>query len=123
MINSKNDELKELIIDVEKLILEWDLKISNNQKVEMLDCFFNKMMCLRKRYINLQIADFGEKLTLREMQIVCLIHQGKTTKEMSLILNISPNTIETHRSNIFYKLDVRNMQELILVAIKRGFVD
>lgn len=59
-----------------------------------------------------------EQLTARELEIVVLICQGLTTQEISDRLFISCKTVETHRSNIFLKADVKNTAGLIVWAIK-----
>lgn len=56
------------------------------------------------------------KLTMREKEIVQLIVNGLTTSQISENLNISTNTIETHRRNLYRKLDVKNLTELINFA-------
>lgn len=56
------------------------------------------------------------KLTMREKEIVQLIVKGKTTTEIANVLNISSNTIETHRRNLYRKLEVKNLTELINFA-------
>lgn len=57
------------------------------------------------------------KLSPREIEIIQLIKSGKTTKEIAEKLYLSTFTIETHRKNIFRKLDVKNSAELSAFAI------
>ncbi|MBP6237742.1 MAG: helix-turn-helix transcriptional regulator [Saprospiraceae bacterium] len=47
---------------------------------------------------------------------------GKTTDEIAKILNLSKHTVESHRTNIFSKLDVRNVAELVALAFRVGLV-
>lgn len=56
-------------------------------------------------------------LTKREKEILCLICNGKNTKEISEELFISLHTAETHRRNLLYKLDVKNTAEMVKVAV------
>ena len=56
------------------------------------------------------------KLTLREKEIVQLIVKGLTTAQIAEKLNNSTNTIETHRRNLYRKLDVKNLTELVNFA-------
>lgn len=56
------------------------------------------------------------KLTMREKEIVQLIVKGKTTTEIADVLSISPSTIETHRRNLYRKLEVKNLTQLINFA-------
>jgi DNA-binding NarL/FixJ family response regulator len=60
-------------------------------------------------------------LTKREVQIVKLIMQERTTQEISEALFLSPDTVETHRRNIMHKLDVRNIAGLVKYAMERGW--
>jgi len=63
----------------------------------------------------------NKDLTHREKEILRLICQGKTTYEISNLLFISHKTVETHRSNIFKKAQVRNIAELIIWAVKNNY--
>ena len=63
----------------------------------------------------------SENLTSRELEILIMICQGFTTQEISDKLHISNKTIETHRSNIFTKSNVRNTAGLIVWAIKNQY--
>lgn len=67
---------------------------------------------------------FGQDvLTTSETEIVRLIAQGLTTKEIAKIKFISFHTVMTHRKNIFRKLNVSSVSELIMHAIKAGWID
>jgi DNA-binding NarL/FixJ family response regulator len=61
-------------------------------------------------------------LTEREREILCLVAVGKTSKEISQLLNVSQNTVETHRARCMTKLGVHNTAELVLYAIRKGLV-
>ncbi len=62
-----------------------------------------------------------ENLTLRERQIITLLCDGKTSKEISCLLNISQWTVNKHRSNIMEKLGIKNTIELVRYAICNNF--
>lgn len=62
-------------------------------------------------------------LTSSEMEIVRLIAEGLTTKEIAGKKNISFHTVMTHRKNIFRKTGVNSVSELIMYAIKAGWID
>lgn len=62
-------------------------------------------------------------LTASEIEIVKLISTGLTTKEIAMRRHISIHTVNTHRKNIFKKLHVSNVSELLIYAIKAGFID
>lgn len=71
--------------------------------------------------------DFDNKakkqLTCSEIEIVRLIAEGLTTKEIAIKKVNSVHTIMTHRKNIFRKLGLSNSSELIMYAIKTGIID
>lgn len=69
------------------------------------------------------ISDIQANLTPSEIDIVRLIANGMTTKEIASKRNISYHTVNTHRKNIFRKMEVSNSSELILNAIKAGLID
>jgi DNA-binding NarL/FixJ family response regulator len=62
-------------------------------------------------------------LSKREIEILKLIVNGSSNKEIGDILFISPKTVETHRNNIMKKLDVHNTASLVKKAIKSGLVE
>lgn len=68
-------------------------------------------------------ADNAKLLTSSEMEIVKLIARGLTTKEIATKKNVSFHTVNTHRKNIFRKTGVANSSELLMVAIKAGWID
>jgi DNA-binding NarL/FixJ family response regulator len=68
------------------------------------------------------IPDRFESLSDREREILQLIAEGHSNKEIASLLSISPVTVETHRSHILQKLDVHNTAELVLFAVRRGVI-
>ncbi|HLJ30444.1 MAG TPA: response regulator transcription factor [Candidatus Angelobacter sp.] len=62
-------------------------------------------------------------LTVREVEIVQLLAQGKSNKEVADILGISPRTVENHRAQIMQKLGLKSFSELIRYAIRNGIVE
>jgi DNA-binding NarL/FixJ family response regulator len=62
-------------------------------------------------------------LTPSEMAIVQLIASGLTTKEIALRKHLSTHTVMTHRKNIFRKLNINNASELVVKAIRNGWID
>jgi len=67
-------------------------------------------------------ADTYDLLTSREREILQLLAEGKTNKEVATALNISPYTVETHRSHILQKLNLHNSAELVLYAVRKGII-
>ena len=70
-----------------------------------------------------QVIEDSTQLTTSEIEIVRLITGGMTTKEIAEKKCISFHTVNTHRKNIFRKLNVSNASELIIRAIKSGWID
>ena len=64
-----------------------------------------------------------QNLTEREIEILKLIAQGMSNKEIGDQLFISHRTVDTHRTNLMKKLDVHNIAGLIRFAIRSGFVE
>ena len=65
----------------------------------------------------------SKNLTASEMEIVRMIADGLTTKEIAKKKYVSHHTVSTHRKNIFRKIGVSNASELIISAIKAGWID
>ncbi|MDY6824577.1 MAG: response regulator transcription factor [Thermodesulfobacteriota bacterium] len=61
-------------------------------------------------------------LSVREKEVFPLIADGKTIKEISKILNISPKTVESHKYNIMEKLEVHSVAELTKLALKKKLI-
>lgn len=61
-------------------------------------------------------------LTMREREVVQLLAEGKSTKEVAVILGLSVKTAETHRSNVMRKLELHSVSELVLYAVRNNIV-
>lgn len=68
------------------------------------------------------IEDSHELLTGRERELLQLIAEGKSNKDVASMLNLSVYTVETHRSNILAKLNLHTVPELILYAVRKGVI-
>ena len=68
------------------------------------------------------VEDTYELLTAREREILQLLAEGKTNKEVAAMLNLSIYTVETHRTHILQKLNLHNVPELILYAVRKGII-
>lgn len=62
------------------------------------------------------------KLTDREREILQLIAEGYSTREIAQLLHISEKTVRAHRTNLMSKLDVHNTAELVRYAIRKGVI-
>lgn len=67
-------------------------------------------------------AEGGDGLTTREIEVLTLIAEGRTSREIAEELVISVKTVERHRENIMNKLDIHSRVELVKYAIKRGLI-
>jgi DNA-binding NarL/FixJ family response regulator len=68
------------------------------------------------------VDDRFDTLSEREREILQLIAEGHSNKEIAGMLFVSPATVETHRSHILQKLDIHNTAELVLYAVRRGVI-
>lgn len=80
---------------------------------------------LKNQYVSKYMSRTKKKtpLTAQEKLILKYIVDGQTSREMAETLSLSENTIETHRKNLFVKLDVRNAAQLVSVALSTGIVN
>jgi len=65
----------------------------------------------------------GDNLSSRQRQVLQLIAEGKTMKQIALTLGISVKTVETHRSQLMTRLNIHEVAGLVRYAIKMGLVD
>ena len=68
------------------------------------------------------VEDSYELLTPREREILQMLGEGNSNKEVATKLNLSLHTVETHRSNVLEKLNLHSTAELILYAVRKGIV-
>ena len=68
------------------------------------------------------VEDSYELLTTREREILQLLAEGKSNKEVANMLSLSLYTVETHRGNILQKLNLHSVPELILYAVRKGVI-
>ncbi|HXS98607.1 MAG TPA: response regulator transcription factor [Candidatus Limnocylindrales bacterium] len=69
-----------------------------------------------------EIEDSYELLTTREREVLQLIAEGKSNKDIAAMLNLSLYTVETHRGNLMEKLNLHTVPELILYAVRKGVI-
>jgi RNA polymerase sigma factor (sigma-70 family) len=68
------------------------------------------------------LHDSYDLLTDREKQILQLLAEGKSNKEVAALLNLSPYTVETHRSHLMQKLGLHNAAEIVLYAVRKKII-
>jgi DNA-binding NarL/FixJ family response regulator len=79
-----------------------------------------KKMAMR---LNRRNLNKYETLSERELEVLVKICNGLANNEIAEQLFISPKTVEVHKSNIFKKTGVRNSAQLVIYAIKKGFIE
>lgn len=65
----------------------------------------------------------ASELTPRELEVVKLIAEAHTNKQIAQILSVSEKTVESHRGNVLAKLGMRDRVELVRYAIRRGLIE
>ena len=63
-----------------------------------------------------------DQLTPREREVMRLVAEGYTNREIAQLLAISPKTVDTHRTSLMRKLDLHDVQALTRLAVRRGLV-
>ena len=69
-----------------------------------------------------KVQDSYELLTEREREVLQLLAEGKSNKEAAAVLNVSPYTVETHRTNLMQKLGLHNTAEIVLYAVRKSII-
>jgi len=110
----KNSSQIEVMDAIEK-VLNNQIYLSQDVTLSLLDKSQNKSSH------NSDVTTIAQ-LTEREIEILKLVAQGMTNKEVGDSLNISHRTVDTHRTNLMKKLDVTNVAGLIRFAFKNGLI-
>jgi DNA-binding NarL/FixJ family response regulator len=76
------------------------------------------MRTLQKR----GLSDSYDLLTDREKEILHLLAEGRSNKEVATLLDVGVSTVETHRSNLMQKLNLHNTAEIVLYAVRKGLI-
>lgn len=68
------------------------------------------------------LSDSYDLLSDREKEVLHLLAEGKTNKEVATLLDLSPYTVETHRNRIMQKLNLHNTAEIVLYAVRKKII-
>jgi DNA-binding NarL/FixJ family response regulator len=68
------------------------------------------------------LQDSYELLTDREREVLQLLAEGKSNKEVATLLDLSTYTVETHRTNLMHKLNLHNTAEIVLYAVRKKII-
>jgi DNA-binding NarL/FixJ family response regulator len=99
--------------------------------IKAIQCVFSTGTYISQRVAVLLASEFRKSassslrnyLTNRELQIISLLGAGKHSKQIAAELSVSISTVNTYRTRIFAKMDLRSNAELIRYAIQHGLVD
>jgi DNA-binding NarL/FixJ family response regulator len=69
------------------------------------------------------VEDSYDLLSIREKEILQLLVSGTSNRQIAEKIHVSPATVETHRTNIFQKLGIHSLAELILYAVRKGLLN
>jgi two-component system response regulator NreC len=68
------------------------------------------------------LTDSYHLLTDREKEVLQLLAEGRSNKEVATVLDLSLSTVETHRANLMQKLNLHNTAEIVLYAVRKGII-
>jgi len=107
---SKSDTASDLLQAVEKLSRHEPSLASRVTELVLRD------------FLHKQGSEEAGELSNRERQVVTLLAQGKTNKEVAAALGLSPKTVEAHRANVMHKLSLQSFSDMIHFAIRTKMV-
>jgi len=68
------------------------------------------------------LTDSHHLLTDREKEVLQLLAEGRSNKEVATLLDLGVSTVETHRANLMQKLNLHNTAEIVLYAVRKGII-
>jgi DNA-binding NarL/FixJ family response regulator len=68
------------------------------------------------------LTDSYHLLTDREKEVLQLLAEGRSNKEVASVLDLSLSTVETHRANLMQKLNLHNTAEIVLYSVRKGII-
>jgi DNA-binding NarL/FixJ family response regulator len=68
------------------------------------------------------LTDSYDLLTDREKEVLQLVAEGKSNKEVAAVLDVSNHTVESHRTNLMQKLGIHNTAEIVLYAVRKKLI-
>jgi DNA-binding NarL/FixJ family response regulator len=110
--NTSKEELKQAILNV----MQGEEYYCKEAAMQVLQKIARKPI---KGFMDMDLKGF----TVREVQIIRLICEGKSSKEIADKLFLSSRTVETHRLRIMKKMNVNSVAEMVKFAIKNGFYE
>jgi DNA-binding NarL/FixJ family response regulator len=127
MYGEENYYMQMIEAGVKGIILKKSGKYELEQAIhEVLDggnFFSQEIMKKMAMRLNRKKSESYETLTEREVEVLVKVCNGLSNSEIGDKLFISPKTVEVHKSNIFKKAGVKNAAQLVMYAIKKGFIE
>jgi DNA-binding NarL/FixJ family response regulator len=127
MFGEENYYMQMIEAGVKGIILKKSGKYELEQAIqEVLDggnFFSQEIMMNMAMRLNRKHQNKYDTLSERELEVLVMVCNGMTNNEIAEKLFISPKTIEVHKSNLFRKTGVKNSTQLVIYAIKKGFID
>jgi DNA-binding NarL/FixJ family response regulator len=115
----KSDAGKDLVAAVEALQLQRTFFTTRVSQM-VLEGFLDRDKLPNGHHAKRDDSD--DVLTGREREVIQLLAEGKTSKEVAVTLNLSVKTAETHRTNLMRKLDLHSVADLTRYAVRNGIV-
>ena len=112
---SKNDSREELMLAID-IVLAGNIHLSKSVTKNVVDGFL-------ANWKQNQTETSWSTLSRREKEVLKMLAEGYSSKEISAMLFISTKTVEKHRSNIMAKLDLHSVANLTRIAIEKGLVE
>jgi DNA-binding NarL/FixJ family response regulator len=112
---TKSDTARDLVIAIEALRKDKTFFTSSVDRI-ILNNFLDGRPYERSKEMQVEL------LTSRQREIVQLLAEGKTSKDVSALLNLSVKTVETHRANIMKRLSCHSVSELVRYAVRNNIV-
>lgn len=112
---TKSDTARDLVLAIEALRRDKTFFTPRVDRI-ILDNFLQGKFAKNGKEQN------GERLTSRQREIVQLLAEGKSSKEVSVLLNLSVKTIETHRANIMKRLGCHSVSDLVRYAVRNNII-
>ena len=113
----KNSERNELLNGI-RAVYKGERAFSSSVSRLMSECYMRNVQTSKEKPESEKV-----KVTRREREIIQLIAEGHTSSEISEILFISPRTVDTHRTNLMNKLDLKNAAGLVRYALENGLIE
>jgi DNA-binding NarL/FixJ family response regulator len=116
----KTDAGRDLVAAVEALQLQRTFFTTRVSQM-VLDGYLDRQAA-KSDNISAHDDRAGDSLTSREREVIQLLAEGRTSKEVAVTLNLSVKTAETHRTNLMRKLGLHSVADLTRYAVRNGIV-